>query len=941
MPRVITYIDGFNLYFGLKSQGWERFLWLNVQALSRNLLKPDQTLARTKYFTSRVALPPDKAKRQSTYIDAISTLADTSIYFGKYQTNPHTCRSCGHVHNANSEKMTDVNIAVELLQDAFQDAFDAAVLYLGRQRSYRSHRGSEEALSEQACHRCLPARPLLPAPLQVGACVPEDRPRLHRKEPVPGGGADSFRLHSAAADIVEVTFSIPQRRNVRSQIVIFSDLNRLACGAATGNPSGRYFRQNVMADLKGSRPSRIARLSPRSRAHSNGARMGRPGGHRRPLRGICLLALPACPDIPREQVLRHMVNALTELSPTVRADAARALAEMQGDDCALPLRLKARAHDAEPALTGQVLESLLALERRDALPFVRQFPAAADQVSEEAALALGGSRQSGAVDVLLESWPTARGLEYRQALLRALSISRHDRAIEFLKRSLARLSFLIHRKLRPGPVSEWWAKKHRIACRKPTSGSNLATFWMAEHTGMSAVGPAHTTPAKRSFERILVAATCAIVTPVMGSYCELRIDGYDVHSCKSQIDQEVLVLFVESDKVFGQRPPDLPSECASVGDADPDFTGYVSTAREVADRLDLMGFTPQLVRNAFDSGLREQINRKRQLRVGVREAQGLSGFLTTEDEEIAFLDSLTFDRWADAVRRLVHDQIRWLRLQSGLRQIDAVEAYVLNVDDDTYRSPFGFSCADLRILIRAFLLCVPTTAAVVLDYTDLVHGEYVDRADPLASEARASISEGARAVERILVLTEGTSDSRILRASLDFLYPHLSEFVSFLDHDQFAVAGGAGNLLNLLRGFAGAGVSNRVVALFDNDTAGSVQVARANAMMLPPNFRILQLPRLPLAEKYPTLGPTGKIETDINGTAAALELYLGKPALTDSSGRLVPVQWTGYEKALARYQGELLDKRAVQERYLADLPQGEAETTDMELLLRHILHAFD
>ena len=151
-----------------------------------------------------------------------------------------------------------------------------------------------------------------------------------------------------------------------------------------------------------------------------------------PLRGICLLALPACADLAREQVLRHMVNALTEPSPTVRADAARALAEMQGDDCALLLRLKARSGDAEPAVTGQVLESLIALERRDALPFVRQFLAAADQVAEEAALALGGSRQSDAVDVLLEAWPQARGLEYRQALLRALSISRQDRAIEFL-----------------------------------------------------------------------------------------------------------------------------------------------------------------------------------------------------------------------------------------------------------------------------------------------------------------------------------------------------------------------------------------------------------------------------------------------------------------------------------------------------------------------------
>ena len=33
--------------------------------------------------------------------------------------------------------------------------------------------------------------------------------------------------------------------------------------------------------------------------------------------------------------------------------------------------------------------------------------------------------------------PTARGLEYRQALLRALSISRHDRAIDFLHHLVA------------------------------------------------------------------------------------------------------------------------------------------------------------------------------------------------------------------------------------------------------------------------------------------------------------------------------------------------------------------------------------------------------------------------------------------------------------------------------------------------------------------------
>ena len=152
-----------------------------------------------------------------------------------------------------------------------------------------------------------------------------------------------------------------------------------------------------------------------------------------PLRGICLLALPACPDIEREQVLRHLVNALTEPAPPVRADAARALAEMQGDECALLLRLKARSGDREPAVTGQVLESLLAIERKEGLPFVKSFLDAGDEVGEEAALAIGGSRLEQGVELLLEAWKTARGAEFRQAILRALSISRHDAAIEFLR----------------------------------------------------------------------------------------------------------------------------------------------------------------------------------------------------------------------------------------------------------------------------------------------------------------------------------------------------------------------------------------------------------------------------------------------------------------------------------------------------------------------------
>ena len=91
-------------------------------------MKTDQSLIRTKYFTSRIAKPPDTVKHQNTYIEAIQTLSGVSIYFGHYLTNPRICRRCGFTYDVAQEKMTDVNIAVELLQDAFQNAFDTALL---------------------------------------------------------------------------------------------------------------------------------------------------------------------------------------------------------------------------------------------------------------------------------------------------------------------------------------------------------------------------------------------------------------------------------------------------------------------------------------------------------------------------------------------------------------------------------------------------------------------------------------------------------------------------------------------------------------------------------------------------------------------------------------------------------------------------------------------
>ncbi len=128
MRRVVAYIDGFNLYYGLRERDWRRYYWLNLRALSLALLKPDQRLVHTHYFTSVVSYPEDKRLRQQTYLDALNTLPDLSVHYGHYLSERVTCRNCGYSYTTHHEKMTDVNIAVQLLTDAFHDRFDVALL---------------------------------------------------------------------------------------------------------------------------------------------------------------------------------------------------------------------------------------------------------------------------------------------------------------------------------------------------------------------------------------------------------------------------------------------------------------------------------------------------------------------------------------------------------------------------------------------------------------------------------------------------------------------------------------------------------------------------------------------------------------------------------------------------------------------------------------------
>lgn len=236
---------------------------------------------------------------------------------------------------------------------------------------------------------------------------------------------------------------------------------------------------------------------------------------------------------------------------------------------------------------------------------------------------------------------------------------------------------------------------------------------------------------------------------------------------------------------------------------------------------------------------------------------------------------------------------------------------------------WGFFSDDPRYFVRSFLELVGGSVPVVLDLTDLAENEYFDPGENTHdSWFTLDAVEYSRTTPTI-VLTEGSTDAWILRESLKVIYPHLVGFFSFMDFEAARPMGGASALVNVVKVFVGSGIKNRIIALFDNDTAGRSSLLQLRQLHLPKNFSACTLPDAASLKRYPTVGPHGASFEDLNGKAGGIEMYLGERVLGRGKNR-IPVRWTSYDAKLDSYQGEIADKNAVHQRF-KDLVKSSIE----------------
>jgi len=132
LPRTIVYIDGFNLYYGAVRGSAHK--WLNLQRFFQ-LLRPHDNIVRVHYFTAMVDGPT--RPNQEVYLRALGTLPLVNIVLGKFKKKQVRCSNSACTFAGNrffdvpEEKRTDVNIAVFLLDDAYQNQSDHSIIVSG------------------------------------------------------------------------------------------------------------------------------------------------------------------------------------------------------------------------------------------------------------------------------------------------------------------------------------------------------------------------------------------------------------------------------------------------------------------------------------------------------------------------------------------------------------------------------------------------------------------------------------------------------------------------------------------------------------------------------------------------------------------------------------------------------------------------------------------
>ncbi|MGA5308687.1 HEPN/Toprim-associated domain-containing protein [Micromonospora taraxaci] len=416
----------------------------------------------------------------------------------------------------------------------------------------------------------------------------------------------------------------------------------------------------------------------------------------------------------------------------------------------------------------------------------------------------------------------------------------------------------------------------------------------------------------------------------MGEYWTLTSGRVTLLRGRNYVPDKVMALFRESDRRVDR---DLLREYESLteeNEIDPRrfdrMIGYEISTSAFLARLALMGFDPTSTRREVLRYLSEE----------------LEGEVESEEDEYVFRS-----RWetsvkaqVGSVRALLNRVIAWVKSHDGWsvrpRSRDSLDSFCHDIWEDITE---GYD--DPRFALALLSTGLRKASIVRLELTRLMQGGWMERDELLATTAQRRMKAETASSGQIIVVTEGSTDAHLIRTALKLVAPEIADYYSFLDFHSTDAPGGVDRVVSLTRGLAAAGVMNRVLAVLDNDCAGRLGERALLTSSLPDTFGVMRLPDVSVAEAYPSLGPDGQSFHNVNGRACTIEFMFGRDVLEQAhGGELPPVRWKSFIQPLNDYQGEVLEKRKIQQVLRSTLESENVPHEALagaEILVRRII----
>lgn len=408
----------------------------------------------------------------------------------------------------------------------------------------------------------------------------------------------------------------------------------------------------------------------------------------------------------------------------------------------------------------------------------------------------------------------------------------------------------------------------------------------------------------------------------MGTMITLGIGRMEIDWGKNNIFTDHSALFKPSDV------KDIPYNYVDIDTGEPVVEmkeGYARKLFSVRKRLDLLGYDLHTVQSKYE----EQVRQYRDFGYNIKLSFKVF-YDTLSSLDITQIDAVKFEAENGCYGYDLGEYARKYILTAPQIKNQIMVEYEED-EDSSYIDP-QFHLAEFLENLDSYITLrilaenpINAEQEVCWYYADVVEEGWVQKSE---------IVQELPPEKRILIVTEGSSDSYILKEAIKQLYPDISDFFDFVDMKENYPFTGTGSLYNFCMGLCRINIQNNIIAIFDNDTAGLEKYHQSISLKKPSSFVITKLPDLPVFSKICTVGPQGNSEEDINGKAVAIECFLDFESVASTPC----IRWTTYNKSEKQYQGELENKddyvRAFKQSNLTD---GSYDVSKLKMLIDYII----